>query len=187
AVQDPVAGSLGYGKLLTGVAVLGKKFETLYAGQDTLGIMLPNANGACATLLGVMSAGKVPAMINFTAGAANILSACKAARVTTILTSRAFVEQAKLGATVEEVGRSVNIVWLDDLRATISLKDKLLGMLRKATPRVARNATDPAVILFTSGSEGTPKGVVLTHRNILANAAQAASRIDFHSGDKVFN
>ena len=60
--------------------------------------MLPNANGSCATLLGVMSAGKVPAMINFTAGAANILSACKAAEVRTVLTSRAFVEQAKLGA-----------------------------------------------------------------------------------------
>lgn len=187
AVQDPVAGSLSYGKLLTAVAVLGEKFETLYAGQDTLGIMLPNANGACAALLGVISAGKVPAMINFTAGAANILSACKAAQVTTILTSRAFVEQAKLGAIVEEIGRSLNIVWLDDLRATIGLKDKLLGLLRKSTPKVARKATDPAVILFTSGSEGTPKGVVLTHRNILANAAQAASRIDFHSGDKVFN
>ncbi len=187
AVEDPVTGKLSYGKLLTGAAVLGEKFETLYAGQDTLGIMLPNANGSCATLLGVMSSGKVPAMINFTAGAANILSACKAAGVTTILTSRAFVEQAKLAAMVEEIGRSVNIVWLDDLRATIGLKDKLLGLLRKSTPRVARKATDPAVILFTSGSEGTPKGVVLTHRNILANAAQAASRIDFHSGDKVFN
>ncbi|QPC89185.1 acyl-[ACP]--phospholipid O-acyltransferase [Mesorhizobium sp. INR15] len=187
AVQDPVTGSLSYGKLLTAAAVLGEKFENLYAGQDTLGIMLPNANGSCATLLGVMSAGKVPAMINFTAGAANILSACKAAQVRTVLTSRAFVEQAKLGPVVEEIGRSVEIVWLDDLRATIGLKDKLLGLLRKSTPRVARKATDPAVILFTSGSEGTPKGVVLTHRNILANAAQAASRIDFHSGDKVFN
>lgn len=187
AVQDPVTGSLSYGKLLTAAAVLGEKFKNLYAGQQTLGIMLPNANGSCATLLGVMSSGKVPAMMNFTAGAANILSACKAAEVKTVLTSRAFIEQAKLGAVVEELGRSVNIVWLDDLRATIGLKDKLLGLLRKSTPRVARKPGDPAVILFTSGSEGTPKGVVLTHRNILANAAQAASRIDFHSGDKVFN
>ncbi|RWD52575.1 MAG: acyl-[ACP]--phospholipid O-acyltransferase [Mesorhizobium sp.] len=187
AVEDPVTGSLSYGKLLTAAAVLGEKFEHLYAGQQTLGIMLPNANGACAALLGVMSAGKVPAMMNFTAGAANILSACKAAEVRTVLTSRAFVEQAKLGPVVEELGGSVDIVWLDDLRATIDLKDKLLGLLRKSTPRVARKPDDPAVILFTSGSEGTPKGVVLTHRNILANAAQAASRIDFHSGDKVFN
>ncbi len=187
AVQDPVAGSLSYGKLLTAAAVLGEKFTTLYADQPTLGIMLPNANGSCATLLGVMSAGKVPAMINFTSGTANILAACKAAEVRTVLTSRAFVEQAKLAAVVEEVGRSVNIVWLDDVRAGIGLKDKLLGALRKGSPRVARKADDRAVILFTSGSEGTPKGVVLSHRNILANAAQAASRIDFHAGDKVFN
>ncbi|TIV62981.1 MAG: hypothetical protein E5V93_26575, partial [Mesorhizobium sp.] len=61
AVQDPITGSLSYGKLLTAAAVLGEKFEHLYAGQETLGIMLPNANGSCATLLGVMSAGKVPA------------------------------------------------------------------------------------------------------------------------------
>ena len=187
AVQDPVTGSLSYGKLLTAAAVLGEKFTTLYADQPTLGIMLPNANGSCATLLGVMSAGKVPAMINFTSGTANILAACKAAEVRTVLTSRAFVEQAKLAAVVEEVGRSVDIVWLDDVRAGIGLKDKLLGALRKGSPRVARKADDRAVILFTSGSEGTPKGVVLSHRNILANAAQAASRIDFHAGDKVFN
>lgn len=187
AVQDPLTGSLSYGKLLTGAAVLGAKFQALFPETRTLGVLLPNANGSVATILGVMSAGKVPAMLNFTAGAANILAACKAAKVRHVLTSRAFVAQAKLAPVVEELSRTVEIVWLDDLRQTIGLADKLLGLLRKGKPLARRNADDPAVILFTSGSEGTPKGVVLTHRNILSNAAQAASRIDFHSGDKVFN
>ena len=187
AVQDPVTGSLTYGKLLTGAAVLGAKFQSLFPNEKALGVLLPNANGAVATILGVMSAGKVPAMLNFTAGAANIISACKAAEVRHVLTSRAFVAQAKLGPVVEELAKTVEIVWLDDLRQTIGLADKLRGLLRKGRPLVRRTADEPAVILYTSGSEGTPKGVVLTHRNILSNAAQAASRIDFHSGDKVFN
>ncbi|MFK0276768.1 acyl-[ACP]--phospholipid O-acyltransferase [Ensifer sp. NPDC090286] len=187
AVQDPVTGSLTYGKLLTGAAVLGAKFQSLFPNEKALGVLLPNANGAVATILGVMSAGKVPAMLNFTAGAANIISACKAAEVHHVLTSRAFVAQAKLGPVVEELSKTVEIVWLDDLRQTIGLADKLRGLLRKGRPLVRRTADEPAVILYTSGSEGTPKGVVLTHRNILSNAAQAASRIDFHSGDKVFN
>jgi acyl-[acyl-carrier-protein]-phospholipid O-acyltransferase/long-chain-fatty-acid--[acyl-carrier-protein] ligase len=187
AIQDPVSGSLSYGKLLTGVAVLGARFKDAYANESTLGVMLPNANGTCVTVLAIMSAGKVPAMINFTAGCANILSACTAAQVKTILTSRTFVEQAKLGPVIDEIKKTVNVVWLDDIRKTISSVEKLVGFWRKAKPLVARKPNDPAVILFTSGSEGTPKGVVLTHRNILANAAQAASRIDFHAGDKVFN
>ncbi|WP_406647975.1 AMP-binding protein [Rhizobium acaciae] len=172
-----------FGTMMMGLSVL----CWLASRMIPPGVMLPNANGAAATLLGVMSAGKVPAMLNFTAGAANILSACKAAQVKHVLTSRAFVTQAKLGPVIAEMEKQVTIVWLDDLRAEISLKDKILGLLRKARPLVKRQPDDPAVILFTSGSEGTPKGVVLTHRNILSNAAQAAARIDFHSGDKVFN
>jgi acyl-[acyl-carrier-protein]-phospholipid O-acyltransferase/long-chain-fatty-acid--[acyl-carrier-protein] ligase len=187
AVQDPIAGNLSYGKLLTGAAVLGAKFRMLFPGEDNLGVLLPNANGSVATMLGIMSAGKVPAMLNFTAGAANILSACKAANVNHVLTSHAFVEQAKLGPVIAEIEKQVAIVWLDDLRTTIGFSDKVMGYLHKARPLEKRKADDTAVILFTSGSEGTPKGVVLSHRNILSNAAQAASRIDFHSGDKVFN
>ena len=187
ALEDPVTGSLNYGRLLTGASVLARKFTALFPDEQTLGVMLPNANGAVATFLGVMSAGKVPAMINFTAGPANIIAACTAADVRTILTSRAFVEKARLGDVVAEVERSVSIAYLDDIRETIGLADKLCGLLTKTSPRVKRNADDPAAILFTSGSEGTPKGVVLTHRNILSNAAQAAARIDFNSADKVFN
>lgn len=149
--------------------------------------MLPNANGSIATVLGLMSTGKVPAMINFTAGAQSILSSCKAAEVKTILTSKAFVTQGKLDAVIEELKTEVKIIWLDDLRETITLIDKLKGLWRKEAPHVRKSVDDRAVILFTSGSEGTPKGVVLTHRNILSNAAQAAARIDFGTNDKVFN
>lgn len=187
AVEDPLSGKLSYAKLLTGAAVLGAKFKKMFPADKTLGVMLPNANGTAATVLGVMSAGKVPAMLNFTAGAANILSACKTAEVRHVLCSRAFVTQAKLGPVVEELEKQVEFVWLDELRTQITFLDKIFGLIRKYRPLVKRSADDPAVILFTSGSEGAPKGVVLTHRNILSNAAQAASRIDFHPGDKVFN
>ena len=187
AVEDPVTGSLTYKRTLLGAAVLGRKLMPLAAEGKALGVMLPNANGAVVTILGVMSAGRVPAMINFTAGAASILAACKAAEVTTIVTSRAFVEKAKLGAVAEQLAAAANVVYLEDVRATVTTGDKLRGLLAYKKPLVARKPDDPAVILFTSGSEGTPKGVVLSHRNMLANAAQAAARIDFGRRDKLFN
>lgn len=187
AVEDPLTGSLSYGQLLAGASVLGNRFMTILNEEENVGVMLPNANGTIVTVLGVMSAGKVPAMINFTAGAANILAACKGAQVKIILTSRAFVKQGKLDDLIVELSKVVKIIWIDEIRETITTKEKLLGFVRKSTPHVAKNADDPAVILFTSGSEGTPKGVVLSHRNILSNAAQAAARIDFNSSDKVFN
>jgi len=152
-----------------------------------VGVMLPNANGAVVTLLGLMSAGRVPAMINFTAGAANILAACKAAQLSTIVTSRAFIEKARLDNLIAALASKVSIVYLEDIRPTIRLADKIRGLLNAYKPLVPRKADDWAAILFTSGSEGVPKGVVLSHRNMLANAAQAAARIDFGRPDKVFN
>ncbi|WP_150522483.1 acyl-[ACP]--phospholipid O-acyltransferase [Roseibium sediminis] len=187
AIEDPVTGKLTYGKLLTGASVLARKITKYTVGEDTVGVMLPNANGSVVTVLATMSAGKVPAMINFTAGAENILSACKAANVRTILSSRAFIKQAKLEPLAEAIAEKVRFIWLDEVRETISSLDKLVGFLTKTSPLVERNGDDNAVVLFTSGSEGTPKGVVLTHKNILANATQAAARIDFTPGDKVFN
>jgi acyl-[acyl-carrier-protein]-phospholipid O-acyltransferase/long-chain-fatty-acid--[acyl-carrier-protein] ligase len=126
-------------------------------------------------------------MINFSAGATNILAACKAADLKAIVTSRAFIERGKLGPLVEKIQHAVNLVYLEDVRETVTLGDKLRALFGAKKPLVARSADDWAAILFTSGSEGTPKGVVLSHRNMLANAAQAAARIDFGRSDKVFN
>jgi acyl-[acyl-carrier-protein]-phospholipid O-acyltransferase/long-chain-fatty-acid--[acyl-carrier-protein] ligase len=187
AVEDPVAGALSYRKLLAGVAVLGRKLVPLAEIGEAVGVMLPNANGAAVTLLALMSAGRVPAMINFTAGAANIRAACRAALIKTIVTSRNFVEKGRLAPLVEQITTDVRIVYLEDIRPTISFADRLRGLMGAERPLVARNVNDPAVILFTSGSEGTPKGVVLSHRNVLANAAQAEARIDFGRTDKVFS
>ncbi len=187
AVEDPVTGALTYKRLLLGAAILGSKLMPFAPEGRAVGVMLPNANGAVVTVLGLMTAGRVPAMINFTAGAANILAACKAAQIGTILTSRTFVEKGKLTALVAAIERAVKIVYLEDIRAGITASDKIRGLLNAGKPLVARRPDDWAAILFTSGSEGVPKGVVLSHRNMLANAAQAAARIDFGREDKVFN
>jgi acyl-[acyl-carrier-protein]-phospholipid O-acyltransferase / long-chain-fatty-acid--[acyl-carrier-protein] ligase len=187
AVEDPVTGALSYKRLLIGAAVLGRKLMPHAAEGKAIGVMLPNANGAVVAVIGLMSAGRVPAMINFTAGAANILAACRAAEIMTIVTSRAFVEKGKLDALVAQLQARAEIVYLEDVRAEVTVVDKLRAMLSAKRPLVARKPDDPAAILFTSGSEGVPKGVVLSHRNMLANAAQAAARIDFGRTDKVFN
>jgi acyl-[acyl-carrier-protein]-phospholipid O-acyltransferase/long-chain-fatty-acid--[acyl-carrier-protein] ligase len=187
AVQDPVSGRLSYRRLLAGTTVLGRALAPVAPEGAAVGVLLPTGNAAVTTLLGLMSAGRVPAMLNFTAGAAGLLAACRAAEVGAVVTSRAFVERAKLGAVAEALGRDVRLVFLEDVRAGVGRLARLRGLLQGARPLARRGPDDRAAILFTSGSEGTPKGVVLSHRNILANAAQAAARIDFGREDKVFN
>jgi len=187
AVEDPVTGKLSYARLVMGANILGRKLMPLAPEGKPIGLMLPNANGAAVTFFALASAGRVPAMINFSAGPANVLSACKAAQVDTVLTSRAFIEKGRLGPLVEAIQGTVRLVYLEDIRAGISTGDKIRGFLSPRKPLVARDGSDPAAILFTSGSEGTPKGVVLAHRSMLANTAQVAARIDFGPTDKVFN
>jgi acyl-[acyl-carrier-protein]-phospholipid O-acyltransferase/long-chain-fatty-acid--[acyl-carrier-protein] ligase len=187
AIEDPVAGALTYRKLLAGVVVLGRKLTAFAEQGEAVGVMLPNANGAAVTILALMSSARIPAMINFSSGATNVKAACRAAKIKTVITSRAFIEKGRLGALVAQIESDVRLVYLEDVRETVSFGDRMRGLLASGRPLAEQKAEEPAAILFTSGSEGTPKGVVLSHRNILANAAQAEARIDFGRTDKVFN
>ena len=183
ACEDPTSGQLTYKRLLQATRILGAKLMPLAPEGHAVGVMLPTSNGAAVTVLALLSGGRVPAMINFTAGAANILGACRAAEVDTILTAHAFVEKARLEKLIAALDGKVRIVYLEDVRKTVSFSDKLWGALRAKKPLVKRKPDDRAVILFTSGTEGVPKGVVLSHRNVLANVAQAEARIDFGRED----
>ena len=139
AVEDPVSGALTYKRLLVGAAVLGRKFMAL-PDSGAVGLMLPSSDGAAIAILGLMSAGRTAAMINFTAGAANILSACRAAEAQTLVTSRAFVEKGRLGPLVDAIAGRVSIAYLEDMRAEVGVVDKLRGLLAWRRPLVESDA-----------------------------------------------
>ena len=187
ACEDPATGQLTYRRLLTGAAVLAAKFAAFPAPERNIGVMLPTSNAAALTLLGLMSAGRIPALINFTAGFGNIAAACRAAELATIVTARAFVEKAGLAALVDELSRIVRVVFLEDIRKSVGAGDKLRGLLNAYRPLAQARPDDPAAIVFTSGSEGQPRGVVLSHRNILANTAQGATCLQFGPADRLFS
>ena len=186
-IEDALGTKLTYRKLILGAQVLSRRLSEGTEVGENVAVLLPNSAGVAVVFMALQTIGRVPAMLNFSAGPVSVLSAIQTAQVRTVLTSRAFIEKGKLDKLIAAIGPAANIVYLEDVRGTIGTRDKITGLLAGTTPRVVRKADDPAVILFTSGSEGTPKGVVLSHRNILANAAQSLARVDANANDKVFN
>lgn len=178
---------LKYGRVLLGSLALGRIVSKLARPRENVGVIMPNASPTVMLLFGMFAAGRVPAVINYSSGIEGMQSACEVAGVKTVITSRAFLEKAKLSEKVAQL-RNVRVVYLEDARAGFGVLDKawLILWAKRNPRRVFRRPQpqDPAVILFTSGSEGKPKGVVLSHASIIANVNQMRAIIEFSSRDK---
>jgi acyl-[acyl-carrier-protein]-phospholipid O-acyltransferase/long-chain-fatty-acid--[acyl-carrier-protein] ligase len=191
-VLEDITTPLSYRRLLVGARLLGEQFgRRLVPDSRRVGVLLPNVNALPVSLLALWTMGRTPALLNYSTGSAVMLACCQLAGLKQVITSRAFIEKARL--KLEPLtGAGVELIYMEDVRQGISGFDKLRTLLRvRMAPasilRAPASAEDVAAILFTSGSEGVPKGVELTHANILSNMRQMLSVIDLQDWDRVFN
>ena len=183
---------LSYNNLITRSIVLGQAFKNMTELGDNVGIFLPNSSTTLITILGLQLYGRVPAMLNYSLGSVSVLSACQTAQIKIVLTSHRFITLGNLTDEAEQLSKQCVLIYLEDLAKNISAFNKLTALIKSTTtafwynPKLV-NPDSPAVVLFTSGSEGTPKGVVLSHANIIGNLKQLEACISFNAQDIVLN
>lgn len=200
-----------YADLLRMTVGLGRLVSKYTTRGETVGVFMPNVAATLGLVLGASSRGRVPAMLNYKAGVTGVLDACTAAAIKTVVSSRAFIAKGQLDAEADAMAAAgIRVVYLEDVRAAFGLMDKLAVLMELRDPRKIEQlmendtspaagavnyfngkrpvqADQPAVVLFTSGSEGKPKGVVLSHRAIVSNVAQVRAVYDFNTDDRALN
>ncbi len=200
-VEDIQRIPVTYQQFITRCFILGDRISRKTSPGEYVGVLLPNTASNAITFFALQAYCRVPAMLNYSTGAKNVLLACQTAQIRIVYSSRTFVEMAKLEEMVAVLQKEgIRVIFLEDLRNKINFMHKWNGVLMAQFPRFSyrfinysrvahemMNPDTPAVVLFTSGSEGTPKGVVLTHKNLQANRCQLEACIDFSSNDKVLN
>ncbi|MDR3507074.1 MAG: AMP-binding protein [Caulobacteraceae bacterium] len=189
-LEDQERNPLSYTDLIRAAFALGGKIAGFTDKGERVAVMLPSSSAVVVTFFALHAFGRVPTMLNFTSGLRNLKSACRTARIKTVLTSRRFIDQGKLDDLIDALSPDYAIIYLEDVRARIGLADKAKAALAGALPRRFRapcSPSDPGVILFTSGSFGAPRGVMLSQGNLTANAEQIAAHIDLDPDWVMFN
>ncbi len=182
--------SFTYNSLITKSEVLGHHFSQRFKDTNTyIGVLLPNVSAIAVVVMSLYRSGKVPAMMNYTADTHTLKSACQTMAIKTLITSRAFIEKANLQEHIDYIKEYLDeIIYLEDTKRQISILEKVTGLINSWRPKpTMKDLDDPAVVLYTSGSEGMPKAVLLSHRNIVTNIHQTCSVVDFSNRDTLFN
>ncbi len=192
AIEDSDGKTFSYNDLVRASFALGHALTRNTQNEEAIGIMLPTSAGSIISFFAVTAFGRVPAMLNFTAGLSNIQSACKAAGIKKIVTAHQFIEKANLAELESFLSESVTFLYLEDIRENLALIDKFYGALGPIFPSILRSKSHwdaTAVILFTSGTEGTPKGVALSHLNLVSNVKQILQHVSgmLSSEDIIYN
>ena len=189
-LEDQERNPLSYTDLIRAAFALGRKIAGMTHKGERVAVLLPSSVGVVVTFFALHAFGRVPVMLNFTAGIRNLRSACKTAGVRRILTAHRFVDQGKLEDLIDALDDEYQVTYLEDVRESLNVADKAFAAVAGAFPKAFRahaRHEDPGVILFTSGSFGAPRGVVLSQGNLIANVVQISTHIELDPAWVMFN
>lgn len=188
-LEDVKRNPMTYQSVVMKVWILGGLIKKSTVEREVVGVFLPTSSAAVVSFLALTAVNRIPAMLNYSMGAKSILATIKTGNIKQIITAEQFIEKGKLHHVIEKIeAAGIKVIYLEKLN--INLYAKLSGMVKSLFNRVfyrERNPNETAVILFTSGSEGSPKGVALSHKNVLSNCHQMSAKVAFTSQDVVFN
>lgn len=180
--EDADFGAMSYRDLIRAALALGRRLSRDTEPGETVGVFLPTSVPATIVFFALQAAGRVPAFLNYGQDRDTVASACRTAGVDRVITARRFIEEGDLSGTESALKDCAQIDYLEALREDLNLIDKGYGAAGEALPALTPGRAepgDPAVILFTSGTTGAPKGVALGHAAILANIEQCRQHIEF--------
>ena len=181
-----------YNGFITRILIIQGLYKKQKLEGDVIGVLLPTSLAGVISLYALQNIGKIPSPLNFSIGGRAIVNCCRAAKIKTVITAHAFIDKGKLSALTDAlIEEGIRIVWLDDIAKSIGVGDKIAAAIYapfiKSAPVCKDEVEKTALVLFTSGSEGAPKGVALSYKNLNTNHAQMFTRVEFYETDRAMN